>query len=188
MPLSFPQSTLPSILCIWSLRVIMTPHKEIFSGIFQFTDYLCTVPARLLSHSISHFSYYAFLFLVSLVSFFFQICCFLYHSQLSTTFFKFCFSSPWTNKYSDFEICLTILVNFKDSLGLFVSLADKRSSFKSSSFFISSSHCGALAGTDGQIWTVSLDAAPWRLGWRERGHENSFWSRNSMTGVPCTRR
>ena len=50
----------------------MTPHKEIFSDIFQFTDYLCTVPARLLSHSISHFSYYAFLFLVSLVSFFFS--------------------------------------------------------------------------------------------------------------------
>ena len=41
-----------------------------------------------------------------------------------------------------------------------MSLADKRSSFTSSSFFISSSHCGALAGTDGQIWTVSLDEAP----------------------------
>ena len=48
----------------------MIHHKEIFSDIFQFTDYLCTVPARLLSHHISHFSYYAFLFLVSLVSFF----------------------------------------------------------------------------------------------------------------------
>lgn len=162
----------------------MIHHKEFFSDISQFTNYLCTVPARLLSHSILNFSYYAFLFLVSLISFF-QICCFLYHSQLSTTFLKFCFSPPWTNKYSDFEICLTILVNFKDSLGLFVSWQIRGvlfPSLKSSSVFISSSHCGALGGTDRQIWTVSLDAAPWRLGRRERGRENRFWSRNSVTG------
>ena len=162
----------------------MIHHKEIFSDIFQFTNYLCTVPAQLLSHSILNFSYYDFLFLVSLIRFF-QICCFLYQSHLSTTFLKFCFSPPWTNKYSDFEICLTILVNIKDSLGLFMSWQIRGvlfPSFKSSSVFISSSHCGALGGTDRQIWTVSLDAAPWRLGRRERGRENSFWSRNSVTG------